>query len=83
MAYTPHEWADGEDGGTPITAERLNHIEAGVEGAAGSATWGQVSNRPSTFPPATHDHTIANVTGLQAALDALSDRLDAVENPDE
>lgn len=30
MAYTPFEWADGEEGGTPITAERLNHIEAGI-----------------------------------------------------
>src|SRR5699024_293384 len=30
MAYTPFEWADGEEGGTPITAERLNHIENGI-----------------------------------------------------
>ena len=30
MAYTPYEWADGEAGGTPITAERLNHIEQGI-----------------------------------------------------
>ena len=30
MAYTPFEWADGEAGGTPITAERLNHIEQGI-----------------------------------------------------
>ena len=32
MAYTPFEWADGEEGGTPITAERLNHIENGIAG---------------------------------------------------
>src|SRR5690625_165395 len=30
MAYNPFEWADGEAGGTPITAERLNHIENGI-----------------------------------------------------
>lgn len=30
MAYTPFEWKDGENGGTPITAERLNHIEQGI-----------------------------------------------------
>ena len=30
MAYTPFEWANGEEGGTPITAERLNHIEQGI-----------------------------------------------------
>lgn len=30
MAYTPFVWQDGEEGGTPITAERLNHIEDGI-----------------------------------------------------
>lgn len=30
MAYTPFEWFDGEDGGTPITAERLNALEQGI-----------------------------------------------------
>ena len=30
MAYQPFEWQDGEEGGTPITAERLNHIEQGI-----------------------------------------------------
>lgn len=31
--------------------------------------WASVTGKPSTFPPAPHDHTIANVTGLQSALD--------------
>lgn len=90
MAYDPFEWADGEEGGTPITAERLNHMEAGISdaataanAAASTATWGQVANRPSTYPPASHEHTIAEVTGLQDALDALSDRLDALENAEQ
>lgn len=30
MAYEPYTWADGEEGETPITAERLNHIEQGI-----------------------------------------------------
>lgn len=30
MAYEPFEWQDGEEGNTPITAERLNHLEQGV-----------------------------------------------------
>ena len=30
MAYEKQEWRDGEEGGTPITAERLNHIETGI-----------------------------------------------------
>lgn len=90
MAYDPFEWADGEEGGTPITAERLNYMEAGISNAAtaaaaaaSTATWGQVANRPSTYPPANHEHTIAEVTGLQDALDALSDRLDALENAEQ
>lgn len=83
MAYNPFEWADGEEGETPITAERLNHMEEGIEDAASTATWGQVANRPSTFAPASHDHPISEVTGLQSALDALSDRLDALENGDD
>lgn len=32
-------------------------------------TWDEVSGKPTTFTPATHTHTIAQVTGLQAALD--------------
>lgn len=32
MAYAPFRspWRDGESGGTPITAEALNYIEAGI-----------------------------------------------------
>lgn len=28
--YTPTQWADGADGGTPINAEHLNNIEKGL-----------------------------------------------------
>lgn len=34
MAYEPYEWKDDEVGATPITAARLNHIEAGIEAKA-------------------------------------------------
>lgn len=30
MAYVPYEWKDGADGGTPITAARLNALEQGI-----------------------------------------------------
>ena len=33
LAYTPTTWADGADGGTAITAARLNNIEQGVSAA--------------------------------------------------
>ena len=32
--------------------------------------WGDVTGKPASFPSATHDHPISEVTGLQAALDA-------------
>ena len=35
MAFEPDKWADGRDGGTPITAAELNRIEAA--GAAKAA----------------------------------------------
>ena len=28
--YTPYTWADGSQGNTPITADKLNHIETGI-----------------------------------------------------
>lgn len=48
-------------------------------GGGGSVAWGDVTGKPSTFAPATHEHAIADVTGLQSALDAITDRLDALE----
>lgn len=37
-------------------------------GGSINVTWSDVSNKPSTFPPATHTHTIANITDLQNTL---------------
>lgn len=31
--------------------------------------WGNLQNKPGTFPPSAHDHIIADVSGLQTALD--------------
>lgn len=33
MTYIKHPWADGPDGGTPITAAWLNHMEDGIADA--------------------------------------------------
>lgn len=38
--------------------------------AADSVPWTGVTGKPTSFTPATHSHTIAQVTGLQTALDA-------------
>lgn len=37
--------------------------------AADSAPWTGITGKPSNFPPATHSHSISEVTGLQASLD--------------
>jgi hypothetical protein len=39
-------------------------------GSAGAVTWDDVTDKPASFPPSTHSHTIASVTSLQEALDA-------------
>jgi hypothetical protein len=37
MAYSPFTWKDGNAGGTPLTADRLNALELGVKGAHDTA----------------------------------------------
>lgn len=37
LQYTPTEWVDGKNGGTAITAARLNNIETGVAGTVSQA----------------------------------------------
>lgn len=68
MAYTPQEWRNG-DPSTPLSAERLSHIENGIADMEHpTPTWASVTGKPATFPPATHAHATADVTGLDAAL---------------
>ena len=38
-------------------------------GGSGSVAWSGVTGKPSTFPPEAHTHLVADVTGLQGALD--------------
>ena len=42
----------------------------GPEGPPGTTDWNGITNKPASFPPAAHGHAIADVTGLQGALDA-------------
>ena len=59
MYYVVDESKLGEEAGyEPYTA-----------GSATSVPWSGVTGKPSTFTPSSHTHTIANVTGLQGALD--------------
>src|SRR5690606_11983472 len=51
--------------GTAATANTEDFLDAGYTPA-----WGDVSGKPTTFPPSTHTHTIAQITGLQGELDS-------------
>ena len=57
--------------------------ELGVKNNDGTVTyigvttelnWGNILGKPTTFTPSTHNHTMANVTGLGAALDGKLDK---------
>lgn len=51
--------------GTAATANTEDFLGAGYTPA-----WDDIDNKPTTFPPAAHTHTIAQVTGLQGELDS-------------
>ena len=41
-------------------------------GAGTDTSWDDIADKPATFEPSAHDHTTAQVTGLQTALDGKS-----------
>jgi hypothetical protein len=51
--------------GSALTAARADHVHA-----ASSISYSSLSGIPTSFTPAAHTHVVADVTGLQAALDA-------------
>ena len=64
-----------------ILDNKISNIEVG-EGGQVVVDWDAILAKPTTFPPAPHAHVIADVTGLQDALDLkanLAD-LDSKEN---
>jgi hypothetical protein len=42
---------------------------------ADAVAWTGVSGKPATFPPSAHGHAVADVTGLQGALDAKAPKV--------
>lgn len=47
--------------------------DQGDTGPPGTSTWAGITDKPATFPPSEHDHAIASVTGLTAALAGKAD----------
>jgi hypothetical protein len=88
MVYTPQTWVDGTDGGTPLSAARLNHAEAGIKDAsdrltsvesAGYQNAGQVTGIV-TSAVTTAVAPKASTSYVDAADTALGGRLTAVES---
>lgn len=53
----------------PVTGIPLDDLSTAVTDAF-TPTWGNLQGKPTTFPPATHNHTMTQVTGLNTALDS-------------
>ncbi|UYM14253.1 gp53-like domain-containing protein [Endozoicomonas euniceicola] len=60
---TQTETNAGTDDSRLVTPKKLKAWWDGVR------SWGNITGKPSVYPPAAHNHTIANVDGLQTALD--------------
>jgi hypothetical protein len=54
------------------TIETGWQLMAASEGAGGIVQWADIIGKPAAFPAAAHNHEIADVNGLQAALDAAN-----------
>jgi hypothetical protein len=55
----------GNHTGTQLAATISDFASAAVT----AVTWTTLTGKPSTFPPSAHTHAVADVTGLQTALD--------------
>lgn len=59
---------DSPEGALPVTIHGIGG------GDSTPVAWNEVTGKPSTFPPATHTHTVAQVDGLQSTLDSLENK---------
>ena len=48
---------------------RITALENAITQGTGMVEWNNVLNKPSTFPPSSHSHTISEITNLQTTLD--------------
>lgn len=51
-------------------SETGGKLAYGGTAVGGVSSWTELADKPSTFPPAAHSHTIANVTDLQTILNS-------------
>lgn len=70
------------EGVQPAVRELLVKIVEYIEQSEGgeiTVNWNDIQGKPSTFPPSTHTHDIADVESLQATLNDIESRLSALE----
>lgn len=73
-AFSVYNGANGVNGagaGDMLTSAYDTNADGKVNAAdaADAVPWAGVTGKPATFAPSAHDHAIAEVTGLQVALD--------------
>jgi hypothetical protein len=66
---TQAEAEAGSDNTKWMSPLRVAQAIEELGGGGGVSSWNDLTDKPSTFPPATHTHAIADTTGLQGALD--------------
>jgi hypothetical protein len=66
---TQAEAEAGSDNTKWMSPLRVAQAIEELGGGGGVSSWNDLTDKPSTFPPATHTHAIADTTGLQTALD--------------
>lgn len=76
MPYEKQTWADRVEGGTKITAERLNHMEAGIADAHAVAATGGDGATAAKNAAAAAD---AKATQVASSLEALTARVKTLE----
>ena len=54
------------------TETEINNLLKGISGDVAAITWNTLVGKPDTFPPSSHNHTIATITGLKTILDTKS-----------
>ena len=54
-------------------------VPVGGGGGGGPVSWGDITSKPTEFPPASHHHAITDVEGLADALAALEGSIDDTE----
>ena len=60
---------DSTDSTAALSANMGRELKDLIENNSGVSSWDDIENKPSTFTPSSHTHTIANITNLQSTLD--------------